>query len=277
MFRVSFRICQCFLVFAFVATAAIDAQAQLDKLRKKIPGLSGSSEVESIVREIDGARVKSAYARVSLSLADDIIRRQALQNTTKKSAESQIEKDKQEIAELDRSIAAKRKLLAELGRQSGSGKYDEKTAAEVEQQAKAEEQQRADKRAQVDEEIADKERREKELGAKDRENYGKLARLLYGAAKQEREAIETAKDLKPRAESAAANSKNNPLNLASTQPKRLNDGVKGLGEILSEGPQHAATLASVANHLAKIGGVDLTDPKFQPKVVTDEEEVPTDW
>ena len=277
MFRVSFRICQCLLVFAFVATAAIDAQAQLDKLRKKIPGLSGSSEVESIVREIDGARVKSAYARVSLSLADDIIRRQALQNTTRKSAESQIEKDKQEIVELDRSIAAKRKLLAELGRQSGSGKYDEKTAAEVEQQAKAEEQQRADKRAQVDEEIADKERREKELGAKDRENYGKLARLLYGAAKQEREAIETAKDLKPRAESAAANSKNNPLNLASTQPKRLNDGVKGLGEILSEGPQHAATLASVANHLAKIGGVDLTDPKFQPKVVTDEEEVPTDW
>ncbi len=195
MFRVSFRICQCLLVFAFVATAAIDAQAQLDKLRKKIPGLSGSSEVESIVREIDGARVKSAYARVSLSLADDIIRRQALQNTTRKSAESQIEKDKQEIAELDRSIAAKRKLLAELGRQSGSGKYDEKTATEVEQQAKAEEQQRADKRAQVDEEIADKERREKELGAKDRENYGKLARLLYGAAKQEREAIETAKDL----------------------------------------------------------------------------------
>jgi hypothetical protein len=29
--------------------------------------------------------------------------------------------------------------------------------------------------------------------------------------------------------------------------------------------------------MAKIGGVDLSDPKFQPKVVTDEDEVPTDW
>ena len=277
MFRVSLPIFQGVLISVLIVGAAVEAEAQFDKLRKKVPGLGGSSEVESIVREIDAARVKSAYARVSLSLADDIIRRQALQNTTKKSTESQIEKDKREIAELDRSIAAKRKLLAEIGRQSGSGKYDEKTSAEVEKQTKAEEQQRAEKRAQVDEEIADKERREKELSAKERENYGKLAKLLYGAAKQEREAIESARDLKPRAESAASNSKNNPLNLASTQPKRLNDGVKGLGEILSEGPQHAATLASVANHMAKIGGVDLTDPKFQPKVVTDEEEVPTDW
>ena len=277
MFRVSLPIFQGVLISVLIVGAAVEAEAQFDKLRKKVPGLGGSSEVESIVREIDAARVKSAYARVSLSLADDIIRRQALQNTTKKSTESQIEKDKQEIAELDRSIAGKRKLLAEIGRQSGSGKYDEKTSAEVEKQTKAEEQQRAEKRAQVDEEIADKERREKELSAKERENYGKLAKLLYGAAKQEREAIESARDLKPRAESAASNSKNNPLNLASTQPKRLNDGVKGLGEILSEGPQHAATLASVANHMAKIGGVDLTDPKFQPKVVTDEEEVPTDW
>jgi len=277
MFRVSLPIFKGVLISVLIVGAAVEAEAQFDKLRKKVPGLGGSSEVESIVREIDAARVKSAYARVSLSLADDIIRRQALQNTTKKSTESQIEKDKREIAELDRSIAAKRKLLAEIGRQSGSGKYDEKTSAEVEKQTKAEEQQRAEKRAQVDEEIADKERREKELSAKERENYGKLAKLLYGAAKQEREAIESARDLKPRAESAASNSKNNPLNLASTQPKRLNDGVKGLGEILSEGPQHAATLASVANHMAKIGGVDLTDPKFQPKVVTDEEEVPTDW
>ena len=277
MFRVSLPIFKGVLISVLIVGAAVEAEAQFDKLRKKVPGLGGSSEVESIVREIDAARVKSAYARVSLSLADDIIRRQALQNTTKKSTESQIEKDKQEIAELDRSIAAKRKLLAEIGRQSGSGKYDEKTSAEVEKQTKAEEQQRAEKRAQVDEEIADKEHRDKELSAKERENYGKLAKLLYGAAKQEREAIESARDLKPRAESAASNSKNNPLNLASTQPKRLNDGVKGLGEILSEGPQHAATLASVANHMAKIGGVDLTDPKFQPKVVTDEEEVPTDW
>ena len=277
MSRSSVRICQCLVLVALLSTASIEVQAQFDKLRKKIPGVGGSSEIETIVREIDGARVKSAYARVSLSLADDIIRRQALRNSTKKSAQGQIEKDEQEIAALDRSIVAKRKLLAELGRQTNSGKYDEKTAAEVDKQAKAEEQQRAEKRAQVDEEIADQERREKEMSAKDRENYGKLAKLLYGAAKQEREAVETAQELKPRAESAAVNSRNNPLNLASTQPKRLNEGVKGLGEILVEGPQHAAMLLSVANHMAKIGGVDLTDPKFQPKVVTDEDEVPTDW
>ena len=65
--------------------------------------------------------------------------------------------------------------------------------------------------------------------------------------------------------------------LASTQPKRLNDGLKGVGEVLAEGPQHLATLTSVAQHFAKIGGVDLTDPKFQATVVTDEDEVPTDW
>ena len=114
------------------------------------------------------------------------------------------------------------------------------------------------------------------MGDKDRENYGKLARILFGAAKQERESVESAQALKPRAESAAVNSKNSPLSLASTQPKKLNDGIEGLGKILSEGPQHAATLAAVANHMAKIGGVDLTDPKFQPKVVTDEDEVP-EW
>ena len=63
----------------------------------------------------------------------------------------------------------------------------------------------------------------------------------------------------------------------NTQPKKLNDGMKGLNEILSEGPKHLATLTDVAKHLAKIGGVDLTDTKFQAKVVTDEDEIPTDW
>lgn len=274
MFRPSLRISQFLTLLAFLVFVSIEAQAQFDRLKKKLPGLGNSSEVETILREIDGARAKSAYARISLSLADDIIRRQALRNSTSKSAQGQIEKDEQEIAALDRSIAAKRKLLAEVGRQANSGKYDEKTSSDVDRQAKAEEQQRAEKRAQVDEEIADQQRREKEMSAKDRENYGKLARLLFGAAKQEREAVETSRDLKPRAESAAANARNSPLSLASTQPKKLNDGLAGLGQILSEGPQHAATLASVASHMAKIGGVDLTDAKFQPKVVTDEDEVP---
>jgi septal ring factor EnvC (AmiA/AmiB activator) len=256
---------------------AANAQAQFGKLTKKIPGMGGNSEVDTILSQMDGARVKSAYARITLSLADDIIRRQALRNSTKKSAQGQIEKDQKEIEALDRSIVEKRKLLAELGKQTNGGKYDEKTAQQVDKQTQAEEQQRAEKRAMVDQEIADKEKNEKELSKQDRENYGKLARVLYGAAKQEREALETAKDVKPRAESAAANTRNSPMGLVSTQPKKLNDGMKNLSEILSEGPQHAATLASVANHLAKIGGIDLTDPKFQPKVVTDENEIPTDW
>lgn len=276
-YSISRRVAHSLILLIFLSVAAVDAQAQFDKLRRKLPGGRGNSEVESILREIDSARVKSAYARISLSLADDIIRRQALRNTTTRSAQGQIEKDEKEIAELDRSIAAKKKLLAELGRQTNSGKYDEKTEREVDAQLKAEEQKRAEKRAQVDEEIADQEKREKEMSAKDRENYGKLAKLLWGAAKQEREAVESAQDLKPRAESAAANTRNSPLNIASTQPKRLNKGIEGLGEILSEGPEHAATIASVARHMAKIGGVDLTDPKFQPQVVTDEDEVPTDW
>jgi len=271
------RIVQFLALVALTFTFTSDAQAQFDKLRKRLPGAGGNSEVESIILEIDRARVKSAYARVSLSLADDIIRRQALRNSAKKSSQGQIEKDQQEVAALDRSIAAKRKLVAELGRQSNSGKYDEKTAKEVDQQLKADEDQRAQKRAQVDEEIADQERREKELSPKDRENYGKLAKILYGAARQEKDAIDAAQDVKPRAQSAAANTRNNPLNLANTQPKRLNDGLEGVGEILSEGPQHAATVAAVAQHLAKIGGVDLTDAKFQSTVVTDEDQIPTDW
>jgi hypothetical protein len=277
MSRLSLRFFQSLALCALILTVATDAHAQFDKLRRKLPGGGGSSEIDNILRQIDGARAKSSYARVSLSLADDLIRRQALRNSTKKSTAGQIEKDQQELAALDRSIAAKQKLLAELGRQANSGKYDEKTAKDVDQQMKAEEQQRAEKRAQVDEEIADRERREKEMGPKDRENYGKLAKILYGAAKQERDAVETAQDLKPRAESAAANTRNNPLNLASSQPKKLNEGIEGLGQILAEGPQHAATLAAVANHLAKIGGVDLTDSKYQSTVVTDEDQIPTDW
>lgn len=275
--RFSLRAVQCLTLSALLLTAAADAQAQFDKLRKKIPGAGGNSEVDTILSQMDNARVKSAYARVTLSLADDVIRRQALRNSTKKSTQGRIEKDEKEIEALDRSIAEKKKLLAELGKQTNSSKYDEKTAQQVEKQTKEEEGKRAEKRALADQEITDKEKNEKELSKQDRENYGKLARLLYGAAKQEREAMETAQDVKPRAESAAANSKNSPMSLVSTQPKKLNDGLKNLSEILAEGPQHASTLASVANHLAKIGGVDLTDPKFQPKVVTDEDEIPTDW
>ncbi len=272
-----FRVLQGIALVAVLFVAASPAYAQFDKLKKRIPGMGGSSEIDNILSQMDGARVKSAYARITLSLADDVIRRQALRNSTKKSAQGQIEKDQKEIEALDRSIAEKRKLLAELGRQTNGGKYDEKTSEKVEKQVQADEQQRSEKRAMVDQEIADKEAREKEMSKQDKENYGKLAKLLYGAAKQEQIAIETAKDVKPRAESAAANTKNSPTNLISTQPKKLNDGLKGLGEIISEGPAHLATLSSVANHLAKIGGVDLTDPKFQPTVATDEDSIPTDW
>ena len=271
------RFLQGVALLALLFAASSLTYAQFDKFKKKIPGLGGSSEIDNILSQMDGARVKSAYARITLSLADDVIRRQALRNSTKKSAQGQIEKDQKEIEALDRSIAEKRKLLAELGKQTNGGKYDEKTSEKVEKQVQADEQQRAEKRAMVDQEIADKEAREKELSKEDKENYGKLAKLLYGAAKQEQTAIETAKDVKPRAESAAANTKNSPTNLISTQPKKLNDGVKNLGDIISEGPQHLATLSSVANHLAKIGGVDLTDPKFQPTVATDEDQIPTDW
>lgn len=271
------RACRAIAMLAALFAVVSPAYAQFDKLKKRIPGMGGSSEIDNILSQMDGARVKSAYARITLSLADDVIRRQALRNSSKKSTQSQIEKDQKEIEALDRSIAEKRKLLAELGKQTNGGKYDEKTSEKVEKQVQADEQQRTEKRAMVDQEIADKEAREKELSKQDKENYGKLAKLLYGAAKQEQIAIETAKDVKPRAESAASNTKNSPANLISTQPKKLNDGMKGLGEIISEGPAHLATLSSVANHLAKIGGVDLTDPKFQPTVATDEDQIPTDW
>jgi vacuolar-type H+-ATPase subunit I/STV1 len=275
--RTMHRLIQLSLFLSLLTVAAPDAQAQFDKLRKKIPGVSGNSEVDSILSQMDGARVRSAYARVTLSLADDVIRRQALRNTTRKSTAAQIEKDKQEIEALDRSIAEKKKLLAELGRQTGGSKYDEKTSEKVEQQLGEEQQQRAEKRAMVDREIAEKEARNKELSETDRQNYGKLARLLYTAAKQEQQAIETARDVQPRAESAARNTGNSPGGLLSTQPKRLNEGLKGLNEIMKEGPTHLAVLSNVANHMAKIGGVDLTDAKYQPKVVTDEDDIPTDW
>jgi hypothetical protein len=271
------RAFQCLALLALLIASVTDAQAQFDKLRKKIPGMGGNSEVEAVIRQMDTARVKSAYARITLSLADDVIRRQALRNTAKKSAQGQIEKDQEEIKALDKSIAEKRKLLAELGKQTNGGKYEDKTSEQVEKQIEADEKQQAEKRALVEQEIADQQKRDKELSEKDRENYGKLARLLYGAAKQEQDAIETARDVKPRAESAASNTRNSPGGLLSTQPKKLDQGLKGVSEILAEGPQHLATLSAVANHLAKIGGVDLTDPKFQPKVVTDEDEIPTDW
>ncbi len=275
--RISLRLLQCLAPLAFLFVISVDAQAQFDKIRKRIPGAGGNSEVDSVIAQMDAVRVKSAYARVTLSLADDVIRRQALRNSTKKSAQGQIEKDQKELQALDRSIAEKRKLLAELGKQSNGDKYDEKTSNDVEKQLKAEEQQQADKRALVDQEIADKEKREKELSKEDRENYGKLARLLYGAAKQEQAAIEAAKEVKPRAESAVSSSKDSPGGLMSSQPKKLNEGLKGVNEILAEGPKHLSTLTNVAKHMAKIGGVDLTDSKFQPKVVTDEDEIPTDW
>ncbi len=275
--RFSMRVFQCLTLAMFLIAAGVTAQAQFDKLKKKLPGLGSNSEVDTILSQMDGARVKSAYARITLSLADDVIRRQALRNSTKKSAQGQIEKDKKEIEALDRSIAEKRKLLAELGKQTGSSKYDEKTEQQVNKQVQGEEQKREEKRALVAQEIADKEAHEKDLSKQDRDNYGKLARLMYGAAKQEQDAIEAAKDVKPRAESAATNTRNSPLSLMNTQPKRINEGMKGLNEILAEGPKHVALLTEVANHLAKIGGVDLTDAKFQAKVVTDEDEIPTDW
>jgi hypothetical protein len=276
------RVFQFLAIAALLFIAAADAQAQLGSLKKKLPGGGGDSsssnaELDSVLTQIDSARIRFAYARITLSLTDDVIRRQALRNSAKKSTGGQIEKDKKEIEALDRSIAEKRKLLADLGRQSGGSKYDEKTDQQVRNQLKADEQQRDEKRALVEQEIKDKEAREKENSQQDRDNYGKLARLLLTAAKQEQSAVESAKDVKPRAESAASNVRNDPTSMAGSNPKRLNEGVKNLNEIIAEGPKHAAQLADVAKHLAKIGGLDLTDGKFQSKVVTDENEIPTDW
>lgn len=90
--RNSLRAFQAAVLVTLLFAAVTDAQAQFDKIRKRIPGMGGSSEVDTILGQIDGVRVKSAYARITLSLADDIIRRQALRNSTKKSTQAQIEK-----------------------------------------------------------------------------------------------------------------------------------------------------------------------------------------
>ncbi|HZN10784.1 MAG TPA: hypothetical protein VFC61_03845, partial [Blastocatellia bacterium] len=84
-------------LFLVLCAATATAEAQFDKLRKRLPGVGGGSEVDALVSQMDTIRVKSAYARVSLSLADDLIRRQALRNSTQKTAEGQIAKDKQEV------------------------------------------------------------------------------------------------------------------------------------------------------------------------------------
>src|SRR5262245_1279233 len=118
MRQISQRIFQCLIVAAFLFVVAADAQAQFGKIKDKVPGVgsksssSGSGDIDSILVTIDSARVKFAYARLSMSLADDVIRRQALRNSAKKSTGGQIEKDKEEIAALDKSITEKRKLLA---------------------------------------------------------------------------------------------------------------------------------------------------------------------
>lgn len=283
MRQFSQRVFQFFVIAALLSVAAANAQAQFGKIKDKIPGAgskssSGSGDIDSILTTIDSARVKFAYARITLSLADDVIRRQALRNSAKKSTGGQIDKDKEEIAALDRSIAEKRKLLAELGRQSGgSGKYDENTEKQVAFQLKADEEKREEKKALVEQEVKDKEANEKSLSKDDRDNYGKLSKLLFTAVLQEKAAIETAKEVQPRAQSAASNLKDDPTAMAGSQPKRLNSGIKNLNEIVAEGPKHVTTMTDVAKHLAKIGGVDLTEGKFQATVVTDEKDVPTDW
>jgi hypothetical protein len=271
------------MVAALLSVAVANAQAQFGKIKDKIPGAGGKSsssgggDIDSILTTIDSARVKFAYARITLSLADDVIRRQALRNSAKKSTGGQIDKDKKDIEALDRSIAEKKKLLAELGRQSGGSKYDENTEKQVAFQLKADEERRDEKKALVEQEVKDKESNEKSLSKDDRDNYGKLSKLLFSAAMQEKAAIETAKDVQPRAQSAASNLGSDPTAMAGSQPKRLNAGIKNLNEIVTEGPKHVTAMSDVAKHLAKIGGIDLTDGKFQATVVTDEKDVPTDW
>jgi hypothetical protein len=285
MRRISQRVFQSLLISALMFAVLADARAQFGKIKDKIPGAPGKSNnsgagganIDSILATIDSARVKFAYARISLSLADDVIRRQALRNSAKKSAGGQIDKDKKDIEALDKSIAEKRKLLAELGRQSGSGKYDENTENQVAFQLKADEEKREEKKALVDQEVKDKEANEKSLSKEDRDNYGKLSKLLFSAALQEKAAIETAKEVQPRAQSAASNLGSDPTAMAGSQPKKLNSGIKNLNEIVTEGPKHASAMTDVAKHLAKIGGVDLSDSKFQATVVTDEKDVPTNW
>jgi len=261
-----------------LAASAFQGCSQVSSLQKKVPTLGSNGEVDQLLTQIDVARSRSAYARATLSLADDVIHRQALRNTTKRSTGAQIEKDQQELAALDRAIAEKKKLVAKLGRQTASGTgRDEETAAELDRQLEAEEGEQLEKRALVAQEIADAERREDSLSGSDRANYVKLGKLLVSAAGQEKLAIDTARDVKPRAESAVQNGKDNPRSLLGTQLVRLTNGTEGLTEILSEGPVHLATLTKVGTDLGRIGGVDLTKAEFQPQVATDEDDIPTDW
>ncbi|MFN7945509.1 MAG: hypothetical protein U0Z53_09165 [Blastocatellia bacterium] len=264
------------------------AQAQFGKLKEKLRKVEeignkaervgkGNSEINAIVSAMDSARIKSAYARVSLSLADDIIRRQALLNSTRKSTGGQIAKDQQEIKELDRSIAEKKKLLADLGRKSNSGKYDEQTDTSIQASLNEDEKRREEKRAMVDQELADRERRSGEMSKQERENYSLLAKILYGASKQEKDAMVTAKDTGPRAQSAAEHAQNNKEKWLETNPKQFQEGIDAMKVILAEGPQHLAVLTRVASHFGRIGGLDLTKGEFQAKIVTDEDEIPTDW
>src|SRR5262245_15575065 len=162
MRHLSQRVFQFLMVAALLSVAVANAQAQFGKIKDKIPGAGGKSssgggDIDSILTTIDGARVKFAYARITLSLADDVIRRQALRNSAKKSTGGQIDKDKKDIEALDRSIAEKKKLMAELGRQSGGGKYDENTEKQVTFQLKADEERRDEKKALVEQEVKDKE------------------------------------------------------------------------------------------------------------------------
>ncbi|MBP6823436.1 MAG: hypothetical protein KA368_17940, partial [Acidobacteria bacterium] len=56
------RACRAIAMLAVLFTVVSPAYAQFDKLKKRIPGLGGSSEIDNILSQMDGARVKSAYA-----------------------------------------------------------------------------------------------------------------------------------------------------------------------------------------------------------------------
>jgi hypothetical protein len=284
----SFRLASGLLALSAVMFLPEAAHAQFGKLKEQMRKVEnvgdkisrvgkGNSELASIVSAMNNARLKSAYARVSLSLADDIIRRQALLNSTKKSTKGQIEKDQQEVKELDKSIAEKRKLLADLGRKNNSGKYDDETKAQYEAGIQQDEQKREEKRALIDAELEDRDRRKGEMSKQERDNYALLAKILWGASKQEKEAMETAKDTGPRAQSVAQNADNNSMKWIEANPKQFQEGIEAMNQIVTEGPAHLATLTRVANHFARIGGVDLSKDEFQAKVVTSEDELPADW
>jgi hypothetical protein len=284
----SFRLASGLLALSAVMFLPEAAHAQFGKLKEQMRKVEnvgdkisrvgkGNSELASIVSAMNNARLKSAYARVSLSLADDIIRRQALLNSTKKSTKGQIEKDQQEVKELDKSIVEKRKLLADLGRKNNSGKYDDETKAQYETGIQQDEQKREEKRAMIDAELEDRDRRKGEMSKQERDNYALLAKVLWGASKQEKEAMETARDTGPRAQSVAQNADSNSTKWLEANPKQFQEGIEAMNQIVTEGPAHLATLTRVANHFARIGGVDLSKDEFQAKVVTSEDELPADW